>query len=399
MAVNVLAKTNLDAADAVLAKNAGAEMKAMMDKSREGKDLDDNFGHKKSDKEKREVAKQVVTPSTGISKTKKSPSDGDDVASSEKKPTQVVSGNQAVENKKPFDPNSGINQKIENKEKDKNDPKWVAKEEVQRRASLNNGTPERESFFQQSGKAGDAADNVAGPVKKMLNEQAEVRRDENGREKEGGDLPVEQKGETKISDEKINDDYFDNLNQQFPDLNMTEGKFNSLKKALKNAGFDMPPEEVMHLLQCNFKVKFPWGPIIMNISKGLTEITGLLISLFFTIVGLRANALPVLGTIAGFAVSTVGMIIGIGVMVTGFVIVLIGIYLKYRYMHNASDAIQKVGFIRRLVYREFIKQVLKLFFSGIIPLVGWVLNIILNIMTWMRLKKIIGRLEKIVKGV
>lgn len=253
----------------------------------------------------------------------------------------------------------------------------------------------------------DAAKTYAGNIKDAVeNKSLTNYTDENNRTTDGT-LPRSSAIPDEISDDEMT---AEKLSEFVPNFNPSPttlepdtktNRFFRVKKALHNAGFNMSNSEVLNLIQCNFKVKFPWGPILMNISKGLTELTGMLISMLVTVVGLGATAagtaiLPILGTLAGGSVTAIGIGMGLIVFVTGIVITIIATWLKFRYLHNASDAIQKVSFMRRQIYRYFIRRFWRFFLGGSIPLVGWLLNIFENILSWRHLKKVVGRLEKIV---
>jgi hypothetical protein len=175
-----------------------------------------------------------------------------------------------------------------------------------------------------------------------------------------------------------------------------------IKLDLNAAGFDANEEDVYEILNSNFKVKFPWGPIAINLSKGLNDIVGASIASFFTLVGLGAasvgSLVPVIGTLLGGAVAGVGLGFTILFIFTSILLTLLAVYLKFRYLNNASDSLAKAGFMRRKMYRYFTRRVWRWIFGGAIPLVGWLLNIFENILTWRYLKKTVKEIQEIVES-
>jgi hypothetical protein len=214
---------------------------------------------------------------------------------------------------------------------------------------------------------------------------------------------------------KTSDDFVNNISNELDNEqhelplslpeNMSVNRIQSIRSKLKSEGYDLSFQETTELIQCNFKVKFPFAPIIANISRAIVEITGWLTGILITLSGLAVSAglnfIPFAGPILSYLGSRAFSAVGIGIAITTYfssiLISAISIWLSHRYLQNASVTHIKIPFIRRRAYRYLIKTMWRRVLGMVTPMAGWLLNIFVILMDWMREKKETRKLEKIIR--
>lgn len=307
--------------------------------------------------------------------------------------TQILPNNAAPEG------DSGSRGKIYGLSTDKT-PEQVANDnEAREKSKEKQGTPKQLDLFENG-----ADQNVSREFARNFNNTSITETPNN--EASGSSVEHDDNGSESLNDtsqDESEDEQYE-LPLNLPD-NMSVNKIQSIRSELESKGYDLSFQETVQLVQCNFKVKFPWAPIMTNISRGMVEITGWLTGILFTFSGMALSAglnfIPVAGSILSYMGAQTFSAVGIGIAIITYLssmfISAISIWLSHKYFQNASDTHVKVSFIRRRAYRYFIKTMWRRVLGMVTPMAGWLLNILVILMDWMREKKETNNLEKIIR--
>jgi hypothetical protein len=133
-------------------------------------------------------------------------------------------------------------------------------------------------------------------------------------------------------------------------------RINKIRSELKSKmNINLSVGDTTRLTKMNLKVTSGISMFVVIMSDFTVEITGLLISAFFTVVGLGTNAIPIpfLNFLVGGTVSAIGFSVGIGTFLISSILSLFFIYIVARYQRTCSE-IFEIAEIRKAAHDRYI---------------------------------------------
>jgi len=383
-------------------KNAGPEAAAMGKKDREQKQAENNFGNKDKanpQDNSRQNAKSSAsfTPSAGTS-SKTKPSDGSEFETAVKPvvgDAAAFAGNVGI-TKNPEQNSKSVNTGINPAKRGPSDGGSIAPPKLANDNQLQQDNDPNKANNQAPASQRGGAPVVPNPtavsketqstlspeIAKLLNTQGQVNRNQD--RKSGEFDEDEEEGNRNFELENLQqqqENLF--LQNQFEEEENEDGNREKFIKAVKiefeKKKIQMTDEEIMSLVDSNFKVKFP---MIMFSLTVMAELGDLVLGL--------------VGVVLTFILPPVGLIIDFMQIFVGFIFTVSFFLWNNYYAKNASDYSNKVSFVRRLIWKFAIRRSWAMAFKWI-PIIGELvpINSILVILTYRYMKKVTRDAEKI----
>jgi uncharacterized membrane protein (DUF485 family) len=117
-------------------------------------------------------------------------------------------------------------------------------------------------------------------------------------------------------------------------------RINKIRSALKSQmNISLSVSDTVRLTKMNLKVTGGISMFVVIASDFTVEITGLLMSAFFTVVGLGSNTIPIpfLNFLVGSTVSVIGFSVGIGTFLLSTILSIFFIYLVAHYQRTCCE--------------------------------------------------------------
>lgn len=184
---------------------------------------------------------------------------------------------------------------------------------------------------------------------------------------------------------------------------------NKICAALRDKKIIITTDEAEQLLKADFKTKFPWIMLSMNVAKGFQDVTAILLSLSFFSMGsvgeftaMITSWIPILnlitgllGGLGGLTLQVIGLVMGMLELMVNAVYQVILFAWSYYYANNAVDFSTKITFLKKLTIRYIIQRSWILIF-GTLPLVGPVLDILFTIFVYMYIRKVCAKVKEVI---
>lgn len=208
---------------------------------------------------------------------------------------------------------------------------------------------------------GEAGNNIAGPLKRMLENQTELKPANNSQPQSNPykevleDFPEETLGKETASEENLLQ--IESLVQEEEETEKQEKFLEIIKSELKKINVHATDEEALGLLNSNFKIKFPWLMFIFcffydfgNLIMGVTSI-------------FLSMTIPPIGFMFMFIQ-----------LIEGIIFTLFFFLWANHYAKEASDFTKKVPMIRRFIIRNLFRRFWIVLIQDI-PYIGKVLPV------------------------
>ncbi len=216
---------------------------------------------------------------------------------------------------------------------------------------------------QNQNELGLAGENIAGPVKKLLEDQTFIKKTANDNEQEKEDFIAEKNFKDSDEGENLQDEIPENL-----DLNVkifTESEEESkksnfieiIKSEFEKINLKINDDEALKLLDSNFKVKFPWIMFSFCVFYEFGNLILGIVSIFLSVV------LP-----------PIGFMFMLVQLVEGFIFTIFFFFWTNYYSTEASDFTKKVPIVRRFMIRNLFKRFWVLLIQDI-PYIGKIIPV------------------------